>query len=107
MIKNLLKVSSEKDAKVDCIICDIAMNSTGDSSIDRIRSERILENVLFFCKKHLNVGGNFICKSIKGADAAIFHDMKNIFSSVYRFKPRSSRKDSSELFLIGKSKINN
>ena len=104
MLKNLSGVNSVKNAKVDCIVCDIAMNSVGDSSTDRLRSERILENVLSFCKKHLNNNGNLVCKAIKGADAAIFNEIKNNFKLVYRFKPKSSRKNSSELFLIGKFK---
>ncbi len=95
---------NKKNVKADCIVCDIAMNSVGDSTIDRIRSERILENVLSFCKKYLVCGGNFVCKTIKGADALIFKEMKNNFVFVDRFKPKSSRKDSSELFLIGKIK---
>ena len=82
------------------------MNAVGNAEIDRIRSERILETALLFCKKHLIDGGNFVCKAIKGADVAIIEDMRKTFKFVYRFKPQSSRKDSSELFLVGIYKKN-
>ena len=89
---------------VDCIICDIALNNIGNAEIDRIRSERIIELALWFATKYLAVGGNFVCKAIKGADNYVFNDIKQTFRFAYRFKPQSSRKDSSEMFLIGISK---
>ena len=100
-LKELTKSKTIINAKADCVICDIAMNAVGNAEIDRLRSERILETAILFCKKHLSSGGNFVCKSIKGADVAIIGEMKQTFNFVYRFKPNSSRKDSSELFLIG------
>ena len=89
---------------VDCLICDIALNNIGNAEIDRMRSERIIELALSFAQQYLAKGGNFVCKSIKGADNAVFNDIKKIFRLAYRFKPNSSRKDSSEMFLIGISK---
>ena len=105
-LQELCKTKSKNDAKADCIVCDIALNATGNSSTDRLRSERILETALEFCRDHLSVGGSFVCKSLKGADASIINDMRNVFNYTYRFKPKSSRKDSSELFIVGKYKKN-
>ena len=105
VIQKLYELGGKKNTKADCIVCDIAMNAIGNDEIDRLRSERIIESAFEFCKKHLSEKGNFVCKAIKGADNAIFNDMKKIFQSVYRFKPKSSRKDSSEIFLIGLSKL--
>ena len=78
-IQEITKSKTKKDAKVDCIICDIALN---------------------FCKKHLIEGGNFVCKALKGADNEVFEELKDTFRFVHRFKPNSSRKDSSEMFLV-------
>ena len=105
-LQELCKTKSKNDAKADCVVCDIALNAIGNSSTDRLRSERILEAALEFCRDHLSVGGNFVCKSLKGADASMINDMKSVFNYTYRFKPKSSRKDSSELFIIGKYKKN-
>lgn len=91
-------------AEADCIICDIAPNNIGNSEIDRIRSERIIDEVLIFSKTNLCKGGNLVCKAIKGADQITFPTFKNMFEKVFRFKPKSSRKDSSEIFLIGINK---
>ena len=103
IIETMKKLGYEQYA--DCIICDIAPNSTGNIEVDRLRSERIIEEVLTFCGKHLATGGNFVCKSVKGADNAVFLEIKKNFKNVFRFKPKSSRKDSSEIFIIGKEKI--
>ena len=94
-----LKINSKKK-QADCIICDIALNNIGNAEIDRIRSERIIEQVLQFCEKYLSKNGNFVCKALKGADNTVFNTMKQMFKNVYRFKPNSSRKDSSEIFLV-------
>ena len=45
-LKELTNSKTKKDAKADCVICDIAMNAIGNAEIDRIRSERILETAL-------------------------------------------------------------
>ena len=104
-LQDLTKSKTQKQAKADCIICDIALNNIGDSEVDRMRSERIIELALHFCQEHLANGGNFVCKSLKGADNEVFQQLKQTFKFAYRFKPNSSRKDSSEMFLVGIWKI--
>lgn len=95
---------NEKSKKADCIISDIALNNIGNAEIDRMRSERIIELELLFCEKYLSKNGNFVCKALKGADNSVFFTIKNMFEKVYRFKPKSSRKDSSEIFLVALGK---
>ena len=109
IVEKIKTLSSDNCGKknstlVDCIICDIALNNIGNAEIDRMRSERVIELALLFAKKYLINGGNFVCKAIKGADNSVFNDCKQTFRFAYRFKPKSSRKDSSEMFLIGISK---
>ena len=103
IVKQIENINLKND-KADCIICDIALNNIGVSDIDRIRSERIIEVVMNFCEKHLSKNGNLVCKALKGADNSVFQEFKKIFEQSHRFKPKSSRKDSSEIFLIGISK---
>ena len=97
--------TKNQKSKVDCIICDIALNNIGNAEIDRLRSERIIELALSFCQKHLANGGNFVCKAIKGADNSVFNNIRQCFSKTFRFKPKSSRKDSSEIFIIALNKL--
>ena len=87
--------------KADCIICDIAMNAVGNAEIDRLRSERIIELALWFAGKYLARGGHFLCKAIKGADNEVFKTLQSQFRFAHRFKPKASRKDSSEMYLVG------
>ena len=103
-LKEITGAKTKKAAKADCVICDIAPNAIGNNEIDCLRSERILETAMAFCSEHLAEGGHFVCKSIKGADRAIFEDMRRSFRFAHRFKPNSSRRDSSEIFLVGISK---
>ena len=99
--EGLAKKKIGKKVQADCIICDIALNNIGNAEIDRIRSERIIELALWFCSKYLVNGGNFVCKALKGADNSVFTSLKQMFKYTYRFKPKASRKDSSEIFLVG------
>ncbi len=101
LISKLQEITkNETKQQADCIICDIALNNIGDKETDRLRSERIIELCITFCKSYLMKGGNFVCKALKGADNVVFNELKDMFKFVYRFKPNSSRKDSSEIFLI-------
>lgn len=93
------------DGKADCILSDIALNNIGNAEIDRIRSERIVEQVLSFAELHLSKGGHFVCKTLKGADNDVFEKIRKMFRFAHRFKPNSSRKDSSEMFIVGIFKI--
>lgn len=97
--------AKNENLKVDCVICDIALNNVGDAEIDRLRSERIIELAFSFCQKHLANEGNFVCKAIKGADNAVFNNIKKCFSKTFRFKPKSSHKDSSEIFIVALNKL--
>ena len=90
--------------KISFILSDIAANSTGNNSVDRLNMIRIVESMIEFCKKHLQQRGCFVFKSLKGCDEAFIAQLKELFQDVSRFKPVSSRKDSSEIYLICQKK---
>jgi 23S rRNA (uridine2552-2'-O)-methyltransferase len=87
--------------KVDVVMSDMAPNTTGHSSTDHIRIILLCEMAYDFAKDVLNKGGIFICKVRQGGtEAELLNDMKIKFDKVVHMKPDSSRKQSSESYVL-------
>jgi hypothetical protein len=58
---------------------------------------------LKICSKALVANGNIIIKTIQGGlERSLFYTLELFFKNAYRFKPKSSRSTSSELYIVGK-----
>ena len=101
-IISLLKtIPYNRGGRCDAVISDMAANTTGDHQMDHMRIVDLLEESLNFAEKILNDGGCFIGKIFQGGDSGeILLKLKKSFSTVKYFKPDSSRKDSSETYLV-------
>jgi 23S rRNA (uridine2552-2'-O)-methyltransferase len=89
------------DRKATLILSDIAHNNIGDGQTDRLISERIIESIMAFAMNNLADNGKMVCKALQGADGGVvFKEMKKYFNTVDRFKPKSSRSDSSEMYIV-------
>lgn len=87
----------------DAVISDMAPNTTGNKFTDQARSFDLCVLALATAKKFLKPEGNFICKIFDGEDAMMFRDqLKNNFSEVHTFRPKSTQSSSKEMFMIGK-----
>ena len=85
----------------DLITSDAAPNTTGDSFIDSQKSLNIVKRVFQIARDTLKPGGSVVAKVFQGRDLKAFVDgLKEDFSRVTLFKPKSSRKESREIFLI-------
>jgi len=85
----------------DVVLSDMAANTTGHSQTDHIRIMDLCENALVFALKILKPGGHFIAKIFRGgAENDLLEMVKQNFKKVKHFKPDSSRKESSEFYLI-------
>jgi len=94
-IKNLF------NDKVDAVISDMAVNTTGIKNVDSIQTGELCKEALFFSKGIISVNGFFISKIFMGATFnEIIAEGKKIFKEVKVFKPKSSRKDSKESFIV-------
>ena len=87
--------------KIDLVISDMAVNTTGNKSVDSlVTGELCLEAMNFACE-FLNKKGSFVSKIFMGST---FNEIvalgKKSFNEVNIFKPPSSRKDSKENFII-------
>ena len=87
----------------DVVISDMAVNTTGIKNIDSIQTGELCKEAMIFSKEILSEKGFFVSKIFMGGT---FNEIvalgKKIFKEVKVFKPKSSRKDSKESFIICK-----
>ena len=97
-IKNLLNKG------LDVVMSDMAVNTTGIKNIDSIQTGELCKEAMNFSKEVISPNGFFISKIFMGGS---FNEIvalgKKIFKEVKVFKPKSSRKDSKESFIICKN----
>ena len=94
-IKKILNV------KADVVMSDMAVNTTGIKNLDSIQTGELCKDAMFFAKDILKENGYFISKIFMGETFnEIVTDGKKFFKEVKVFKPKSSRKDSKESFII-------
>ena len=87
--------------KVDVVMSDMAVNTTGIKNIDSIQTGELCKEAMFFAKDSLKDNGFFISKIFMGGTFnEIVAEGKKYFKEVKVFKPKSSRKDSKESFVI-------
>jgi len=96
-IKRLFK------SKVDVVVSDMAVNTTGIKDIDAIYTGELAMEAMNFSKEMLVKEGRFVSKIFLGSS---FNEIvalgKKLFKEVKVFKPKSSRKESKESFIICK-----
>ena len=96
-IKGLFK------SKVDVVVSDMAVNTTGIKDIDAIYTGELAMEAMNFSKEMLVKEGRFVSKVFLGSS---FNEIvalgKKLFKEVKVFKPKSSRKESKESFIICK-----
>ncbi len=90
-----------KDQKFDVILSDMAPESCGLKSLDHIRIMLLCEAALNLAKHFLNHGGKFVVKIFQGeSDKDFCNELKKMFKTVKYFKPKSSRSESTEMYLV-------
>ena len=88
----------------DVVMSDMAVNTTGIKDLDSIQTGELCKEAMIFSKEVISTKGFFISKIFMGST---FNEIvalgKKIFKEVKVFKPKSSRKDSKESFIICKN----
>ena len=88
-------------SKVDVVLSDMAVNTTGNKDLDSIQTGELCKDAMNFSKDIISKKGFFISKIFMGGSFnEIIRLGKMIFKEVKVFKPKSSRKDSKESFII-------
>jgi 23S rRNA (uridine2552-2'-O)-methyltransferase len=89
------------DGPPDLILSDMAANTVGHKQTDHLRTMGLVETAADFAIQHLSPGGAFVAKVLAGGtDADLLALLKRHFATVKHAKPPSSRKDSSEWYVI-------
>jgi len=100
--QNKIKTYLKKGA--DVIMSDMAVNTTGIKDIDAIQTGELCKEAMIFSRDVMSEKGFFISKMFMGST---FNEIvalgKKTFKEVKVFKPKSSRKDSKESFIICKN----
>jgi 23S rRNA (uridine2552-2'-O)-methyltransferase len=95
------KVKGWLGGGADVVMSDMAAAASGHPQTDHLRIVALVEAALYFALDVLEPGGTFVAKVLAGgAEETVLNLMKKNFTKVYHMKPPSSRKDSSEKFVI-------
>ncbi len=85
----------------DVVLSDMAAPTTGHPQTDHLRIMALLEAALDFAADVLVPGGAFVAKVFQGgSERELLTRMKRDFAVVRHAKPPSSRKESSEMYVV-------
>ena len=95
--EKILRFFSEK---LDVVLSDMAANTTGNKSLDCIRTNQLCADVVEFSSKILKPKGVLVSKVFMGEDFLEVKELaKSKFKKVQFFKPKASRNESKETYL--------
>jgi 23S rRNA (uridine2552-2'-O)-methyltransferase len=85
----------------EAVLSDMASPATGHRATDKLRIMGLCETALDFALRVLAPGGAFLCKVLQGGTSQELLDtMKRDFAVVRHVKPKASRADSAELYVL-------
>ena len=91
--------------RFDAVLSDMAPATTGNRHVDQARSLGLCEAALYIAERTLAPGGHFVCKIFQGGDTKAFTEaVKSRFQRQAALRPKSTRKASREVFIIGLQK---
>ncbi len=99
-IKSKEKILNFFGGNIDVILSDMAADTTGNKSLDCIRTNQLCAQVVEFSAKHLKPNGVLVTKLFMGEDFIEVKELaKSKFKKVQFFKPEASRNESKETYL--------
>ena len=85
----------------DVVLSDMAPNTVGHRQTDHLRIVGLIEAAAEFAVEVLKPGGAFVAKAFQGGETAqLIGELKRHFAEVRNVKPKASRADSSEVYLV-------
>lgn len=92
--------------KFNCILSDMSVNLTGVKEIDQPRNFELWSSVLEFVKLNSNIQSSLVIKVFESSEANLLRkELNTLFQRVISFKPKSSRQESSEKYLVCLNKL--
>lgn len=102
--KNQKIITDYFPKKIDLVVSDMAVNTTGNKNLDSIQTGELSLTAMDFAVSMLRPKGIFLSKIFMGSTFnEIVKNAKKNFKESKIFKPPSSRKDSKESFIICKN----
>jgi len=102
--KNQKIITDYFPKKIDLVVSDMAVNTTGNKNLDSIQTGELSLTAMYFAIGMLRPKGIFLSKIFMGSTFnEIVENAKKNFKESKIFKPPSSRKDSKESFIICKN----
>lgn len=88
--------------KIDLLLSDASIKKSGIKFSDDVKQINLCYKILEIAQTILKPQGNMVIKVFQGSDYNnFFNEMKREFRMIKSFKPKSSRKTSNEIYLIG------
>ena len=95
-----------KGGKADVILSDMAPKTSGIRTTDVQRSFELNKKALYLANDILCPEGSLLVKAFQGKLLdELCYEFKNMFTDVKLCKPKSSRSESVEIFILGRGKI--
>ena len=86
----------------DVVVSDMAPSTTGNKWADQQQALILARRSLAVATVMLKQGGNYYCKVFQGEDVDLFaKEVRTLFGTVRLVKPKSSRSESREMFVLG------
>ena len=87
------------------LVSDAAPATTGNRSVDTLRSLELAETALDYARTALVQGGNLVIKVFQGGDTgSLLKTMRGLFENAKSFKPQACRAESFETYFLGLGK---
>uniref|UniRef100_A0A7C3E5X5 Ribosomal RNA large subunit methyltransferase E n=1 Tax=Gracilinema caldarium TaxID=215591 RepID=A0A7C3E5X5_9SPIR len=87
------------------VMSDVAPATTGNRSVDTLRSLALVEEVVSYAEAALASGGNLVVKVFQGGDTAeVLKRLRSLFATARSFKPEACRSESFETYYLGLGK---
>jgi 23S rRNA (uridine2552-2'-O)-methyltransferase len=96
------RICAELDGgQADVVLSDMAAPATGHKPTDHLRIMGLCEAALDFAERVLAPGGTFLAKVLQGGtERELLDRLRKRFASVRHVKPKASRADSAELYVL-------
>lgn len=97
----LALVAALSGKPADVVISDMAAHATGHRQTDHLKIMDLAESALAFARQVLRPGGTFLAKVLRGGtEQQLLAELKRDFTTVRHIKPKASRVDSAELYVL-------
>ena len=92
-----------RQKQFDVVLSDMAPNVSGNHQLDSDSLVELTYVVLRFAALNTQPGGHFVSKIFHGKDVdRLITDVERFYDNVFTFKPKASRNESSEKYIVGK-----